>query len=251
MKLLLKLLSYPKSVFATLFVVIWTFLWSSVSIIGHFFIRDQKMGNFVVRYWSKGILWVFQVKVRVTGLENFSKSSSIVLFNHCSFFDIPILFGAVDSVTLRFGAKAELFKIPIFGGAMKAMGILEIHRDKREKVLSLYRESLKNLAVGYNYVLAPEGSRQDGQKIGRFKSGPFIMAIAGQCDLTPVVIYGTHKLLTKNSILPSWGIWESTVAVTILPRVPTQGLGEEQREDLQTRVYEMMSREYAKHSPLS
>ena len=181
------------------------------------------------------------IKVEVSGYENFSNKNGVFIFNHSSNFDIPVLFVALHTKTARFGAKSELFKIPFFGAAMKSIGVLEIHRGQREKVLELYKNSLTNLDKGMNYVLAPEGTRQYTAELGNFKSGPFIMAIAGQCPLLPVVITGAQNVMPKHSLFPSWGVWQSKIQVQILPEIPSEGLGLDQRIELSQKAKNIMS----------
>lgn len=239
---MLKFLSYPRSVIAGLLILLWTFLWSVLTLIGVFIFKgDIRWGNLICRTWGQGLLFLFSVKLEVEGLENLGETNGIFVFNHSSHFDIPIMYVALKSKTVRFGAKTELFKFPFFGIAMKSIGVLEIHRAKREKVIELYKDSLKNLVNGYNYILAPEGTRQPTEKLGEFKMGPFIMAISGQCPITPVVIIGAQKIMPKHSILPSWGNWSNPVKVKILPPIETKNWTVENRQALKDKVREQMS----------
>ena len=239
---MLKILSYPRSVISGIFVLLWTFFWSLITIIGALFFRGRLWwGDFVTRTWATGMLIPFSIKVEVEGEENLSSENGIFVFNHSSHFDIPILLVALRKKTIRFGAKAELFKIPFFGSAMTSVGALKIHRGQRDRVIKLYKKSLKNLTKGYNYILAPEGTRQSSEGLGDFKTGPFLMAISGQCPIFPVVIDGAHKIMPKHSTFPCWGIWSSRVKVKILAPVATKGLEIEQRTDLRDKVREEMA----------
>ncbi len=231
--MLLRILSYPKSIIGGLSCIIWTLLWSIFTIVSTPFLeKHRELGNFITYYWSRGLLFFLNVKVKVIGRENLTDENGIYIFNHSSHFDIPVVFVALKGRTARFGAKTELFKIPFFGRAMKNLGVLEIHRGQRDRVIQLYKESLKNLDKGMNYILAPEGTRQSNGKLGKFKSGPFIMAIAGQCPLKPLAITGTRQIMPKHSIFPSWGIWRSDVVVKILPPISGRSYNLESRDQL-------------------
>lgn len=241
--MIMSILSYPKSLIACLITAIWTILWSVISVVTLFVFRNnQQKGNFITYYWSAGILFFFNIKVHVSGRENLKSENGIFVFNHSSHFDIPILFIALRGYTARFGAKAELFKIPFFGSAMRSLGVLEIHRGQRDRVIELYRQSLKNVKTGMNYILAPEGTRQTSENLGDFKSGPFVMAIAGECPVRPILLRGAQKIMPKHSLFPSWGVWCSEVHAQILPAIKTSGLKQEDKNQLVIEVRESMQK---------
>ena len=123
---------------------------------------------------------------------------------------------------------------------MSRIGALKIHRAQRDKVLELYKNSLKNLDIGLNYILAPEGTRQESGELGEFKMGPFIMAISGQCPIYPVVIKGAYKIMPKHSIFPSWGLWSSRVEVHVLPPILTKGKSLEDKIAIKEEVRKKM-----------
>jgi len=50
---------------------------------------------FVRQFWAKPMLWFLGVDLEVRGLENFyTDRGSVVIFNHSSHMDIPLLFTA-------------------------------------------------------------------------------------------------------------------------------------------------------------
>ena len=239
---LLKALSYPRSILLGVVALLWTLFWSALTVIGALFFKGKWWGDFITRTWARGLLAFFNIKLSVRGRENLVAEGCLFTFNHTSHFDIPIAICALKDRTIRFGAKAELFKIPFFGAAIKSIGVLEIHRSKRDQVLELYKKSLVNLSKGYNYILAPEGTRQFTGKLGTFKSGPFIMAVSGQCPVVPVVIHGAYKIMPKQTVVPAWGIWAPEVVVEILPAVESQGMTLDQRPELQEKVRRAMDK---------
>jgi 1-acyl-sn-glycerol-3-phosphate acyltransferase len=72
-----------------------------------------------LRGWSQGIVERAQVRVQVTGIELAPRDRACVLMsNHQSHLDVPILF-SVWPGRLRMVAKAELFRVPVFGPATR------------------------------------------------------------------------------------------------------------------------------------
>ena len=188
--------------------------------------------------WASFILFVLNVDVKIKGEEHIQDSGGLILFNHLSLLDIPILMKALAlKKTFRFGAKIELFSIPFFGKAMRSIGVLPIARHQRNKVLKIYKDSVEKVKnENMSYALAPEGTRQLTDEIGKFKLGPFNFALYGHLDIYPVVIKGAYDLMTKQDSLPCQNKWKSTVTVQFLPVFPTNNYSEEDLDRLKTDV---------------
>ncbi|MFP5519293.1 MAG: lysophospholipid acyltransferase family protein [Bdellovibrionia bacterium] len=226
---------YLRSFFSTLFYPFFTLMMSITEIILNLIFNNRRIDDFMVFLWGYLSCALFGVKVQVKGLENYPSRGCIVIFNHASFFDIFAL--AMVLPGIRFGAKEELFKIPFFGAVMRRVGMLEIARERREEVFKVYQKALERFKRGERFALAPEGTRQIEEKLGNFKSGPFIFAINGQVELVPVVIRGAAKILPKGHFFPNWGVPSSTIEVLVLPPVSTQGLSKEHKSDLMSKTW--------------
>lgn len=243
----LQLLSYPRSFIATLFTFAVTAVLGSMVVISGLILgsRARKLHDWIIWTWARLTCWSFSIDIEVEGLENLHPHGVLFLFNHTSHFDIVVFHAAITKST-RFGAKIELFKIPIFGQSMKASGVLPITRSERDRVLKLYEESIERVHKGESFILAAEGTRHEGPGVGeKFKSGPFIFAINGQFPIQPVVIKGTHQILPRWRWLPAWGRWHNPVRVQVLPAVSTAGYQVDDRERLKETVREMMTKAYA------
>lgn len=194
-------------------------------------IQDQ-----IICGWARWSLKLFGVKTQVQGLENIPKVGYIAVFNHTSNFDILAVQSLIPQV--RFGAKIELFKIPIFGLAMRAAGALQIARADREKVLKVYDEAKLRIQSGESFILAPEGTRQTTEKLGSFKSGPFLFAISAQAPILPIAIKGATLIQSKKSWFPNTNNLQSTIYVSIGKPISTEGMTLDSKEELQSKVRE-------------
>lgn len=175
----------------------------------------------LIHGWSRVVLATWGIRVEVRGEENLpAKGGGIIVFNHQSLFDIPVLMRSTLK-NIRFGAKIELFRIPFFGIAMRSVGTLPIARENRSEVMKVYREAERRFAQDYIFVLAPEGTRQKDPVIGRFKKGPFMFALSGGVPILPAVIRGAHEVLPKKSLRINVGSWTRTVYLDFLTPVPT------------------------------
>ena len=205
----------------------------------------RKLADSICFVWGRFMLEAYGIEVRLVGEENFPPGQGcLLLFNHQSLFDIPTLYGTLRR-TVRFGAKTELFKIPFFGPAMRAVGTLPIARDNRQATLQTYREAQEKFAQGFSYALAPEGTRQKEPAIGRFKAGPFIFAIGAQAPIVAAVIKGAHDVLPKKRLVPNVGRWRRRIYVQLLPAVQTRGLRPEDLSMLMDRVRASMVEAFA------
>ncbi len=241
MQSILDPLSYIRGPLASLTIGIFTLFQSAVVIAVAALTHSRRAMDFIcIQLWARPVLWLAGVRLEVRGGENVSESKKgfLILFNHSSLMDIPILF--CFPRTFRFGAKIELFKIPFFGKAMEVCGVLPIDRGDRNKVMKVYQNAIARVNRGESFALAPEGTRQKEPRIGSFKRGPFEFAMNAQMDIVPVVIVGAYEVLPKNSLWVNMGRWRRKVIMQILPKVPTAGLGPDDLESLQTRVREQM-----------
>jgi 1-acyl-sn-glycerol-3-phosphate acyltransferase len=212
-----------RSAIGLAFVVLWTVLYS-VPVMISGLLKKHDLATALIHNWSQAILGVFGIGIRVRGEENIPGSGGgILVFNHQSHFDIPAIVASTRK-RIRFGAKIELFSVPFFGIAMRAVGTLPITRDNRKEVFRIYKDAEERFRQGFLFVLAPEGTRQREPEIGRFKKGPFIFALNAQVPLIPVVIRGAHKVLKKNSLYVNIGTWHSVIDVQFLPPISTVGL---------------------------
>ena len=197
--------------------------------------------NFIqknVMIWAKSTLFLFNVHIVERGRENLSESGCLYLFNHTSFMDIFVIAAHIEKVS--FGAKEELFRIPIFSQSMKAAGMLPISRGNKEKVIKVYKEAEERARMGEQFALSPEGSRNFEEKLLPFKRGPFIFAINSGIPIAPVVIKGASKVWPKGALVPAYRNWSHTIEVLYLPRVSVDGLSVNDREMLSEKVRQQM-----------
>lgn len=198
----------------------------------------------IISFWGRICLFLSCGKVFIYGKENLPRGGALFLFNHLSLLDIPSLNIAVPK--LRFGAKAELFQIPIFGFTLRKIGTLVVTRSDSKKTIQLYKESVKRVKKGECFALAPEGRRQDGRKISSFKRGPFVFALEGKLPLVPIVLVGTDKILPRKSLGVQVGFFRrKRIEIHILPPIETKNLSMEDLQTLRMDVQRRMSDIYS------
>lgn len=234
----LKLLSYPRSLLGIIVFIFLTAASAGSVVIVNILFNNRKIEDHIVEFWTRNSCRLFGVNVVVKGLENRPDGGFLYVFNHTSYFDIFAMNGWLGS--FRFGAKIELFKIPIFGAGMRRAGILPIARSRREDVFKVYQAAEERIRAGERFALAPEGTRQDVESLGPFKSGPFIFAINAKAPIVPVIVKGAAAILPKGHYIPNWGVWKRTITLEVLPPVDPTPYTIDQRPLLQEKVRQIM-----------
>jgi 1-acyl-sn-glycerol-3-phosphate acyltransferase len=153
-----------------------------------------------LRAWSGRILEHAQVQLTTLGLEHIREHQSyIIVSNHQSLYDIPILFQALP-LNFRMAAKSELFWVPIWGRAMAASGFVKIDRKRGPDARSELRRRGQELQRrGLSLWIAPEGTRSPDGELLPFKTGGFHLALSLGLPILPVRIDGAIHVLRKNS----------------------------------------------------
>ncbi len=239
MNFLLKPIILIRSVIATCLFPLTVVVLGPLSILFHYLFRSKKVDDSIIQCWGKVCCLMSGVWVEVKGLENIPVEGCLFLFNHSSFFDVFAIAGYVRGV--RFGAKSELFSIPIFGHAMKALGTLPIVRQRKEEVFKIYEEAKTRFQNNEKFALAPEGGRFYGPKLSNFKAGPFMFAMSAEAPLVPLVILGAHEVLPKGHIFFNTQHWIQKIEIQILPSISTKGYTLHSRHELQKKVYDVMN----------
>lgn len=240
----MKAILFIRSLIASFLFVLITGYLSAQGVIINILFNRRSFDNWIMTTWSKLTFLVFNVDLKVYGQENLDPhQGAVILFNHSSFMDIFALCGSLYNI--RFGAKIELFKIPVFGACMRRFGTLPIARSNREEVFKVYEEAKIRFARGERFALSPEGGRfHDDDKLLPFKAGPFVFGITSQVPLVPVVVKGAYAVWPKGKLSANSDRWKRTIEVHVLKSVPTVGLTNADRTALQEKIYKLMNDVY-------
>jgi 1-acyl-sn-glycerol-3-phosphate acyltransferase len=113
----------------------------------------------------------------------------LLVSNHLSVLDPPLVGGA-SARQLSFLAKAELFRIPLFGRLIRGLNARPLRREGADA--SALREALRMLAEGRALLVFPEGTRgQEGGELGAAKAGAGMLAVLSGAPVVPVHIAGS------------------------------------------------------------
>jgi 1-acyl-sn-glycerol-3-phosphate acyltransferase len=224
--------------FSTPLIALATAIGGTLSLIASFFDGTGNTQHRLARVWSRILLWVSFIRVRVEGLENLDpKGTYVVVANHGSYMDIPALIATLP-LQFRFFAKKGLYRIPFLGTHLRRAGHLPVDRSNA-------RNSLKSMTEGARIIsqkrvsvlLFPEGGRS-AAGLREFKEGAAYIAIKAGVPVLPVGIEGMRRLLPMGA----GHLRSGCVTVRVGRPIPTEGMKLADRAALNQQLYEEVKR---------
>jgi len=164
--------------------------------------------------------------LRVRGAEHVPASGpALIVSNHQSILDPPVIGGAARR-QIYFLAKAELFRIPMFGSLIRALHARPVRREGSDP--GALRTAAQLLGEGKALLVFPEGTRSLNGRLGEGKPGVGMLAVTSGAPVVPVYVSGTLEALPKGSAWPR----RSQVSVSFGPALhfkPRNGAGRKER----------------------
>jgi 1-acyl-sn-glycerol-3-phosphate acyltransferase len=136
---------------------------------------------------------VYRLDVR--GLERLPASGPLlVAANHASLVD-PFVLGAAIPRSLRFLAKAELWRLPLLDRVLDSLGGIPVDRGRGD--LTAMRRAREALDAGEAVAVFPEGTVRRG---GPWLRGAARLALGTGATLVPVRLVGTADALRAGHV---------------------------------------------------
>ena len=184
------LIGFPLIVVVTLFTALLTiicFPW-----------RNGKLPRTVQVFWSRSVLWLLLVPIKVTGCENVDPNQSYVFVaNHQSFLDVFAVYGWLPN-NFKWLMKKELRKIPFVGTACAVAGHIFVDRSNPRAAMESLTYIKAQLHDGISTVIFPEGTRTKTGEMGRFKQGAFKIAMDMNLPVVPISLSGFFDAMPRN-----------------------------------------------------
>lgn len=184
------LIGFPLIVVITLFTALLTiicFPW-----------RNGKLPRTVQVFWSRSVLWLLLVPIKVTGRENVDPNQSYVFVaNHQSFLDVFAVYGWLPN-NFKWLMKKELRKIPFVGTACAVAGHIFVDRSNPRAAMESLTYIKAQLHDGISTVIFPEGTRTKTGEMGRFKQGAFKIAMDMDLPVVPISLSGFFDAMPRN-----------------------------------------------------
>ncbi len=204
------------------------------------FDRKNKSFSFVAYWWSRAVFAATGIKVRAVGLEKVDRRKPYVyVSNHASLFDITAVVLAVNRY-VRFLAKKEITRIPIFGWATARAHIMVDRKSGPDSIRSL-EKAARRIALGESVILFAEGTRTKDGNLQPFKRGAFSLAIQAGVPIVPLTILGSYNIMQKGS----FNVRKGEITIIVDSPVETSEYHDKQGAvALMNRVREIIEKNY-------
>jgi 1-acyl-sn-glycerol-3-phosphate acyltransferase len=150
------------------------------------------------RWFGRRVIDLLDIRLDASGAENVPARAVVYMSNHQSHLDIPILYATLPSPTIRMLGKRELFRIPLWGRALRAAEFIEVDRANHVRAVKSVEHAERLVREGVSIYLAPEGTRSIDGRIGKLKKGGFHLALGTGAPIVPVAIRGTIDILPRG-----------------------------------------------------
>src|SRR3954470_7377980 len=172
------------------------------------------------RWFGRRVVELLDIQLSASGAEHVPPRAVVYMSNHQSHLDIPMLYATLPSPTIRMLAKAELFRIPLWGRGLRAADFIEVDRSNHGRAVQSIEQAARLLREGVSIYLAPEGTRSIDGRIGKLKKGGFHLALETGAPIVPVAIRGTIDILPRGGRVMRSG---QRVRVRIGPPIEVAG----------------------------
>ena len=173
----------------------------------------EKRQKFVT--WSSRMAFVWPlVRVEVRGRDNLPPGDCVVVANHASYIDGPLLKGYLPW-RFNFVIKGEMRNFAPAHFLLRRGGSKFVERSDIQGSTRDARQIVKAALAGESLGFFPEGTFREEPGVGRFRPGAFVAARKGEMPVVPIAISGSRHILPAGAVLPKRG----PLTIDILPAI--------------------------------
>lgn len=173
-----------------------------------------------VRRAAASVFCLTGTRLVVRGLSHIPAQPCIIVANHASYLDGPVLTAALPP-KFSFVIKREMTRVPLAHFLLRRIGSEFVERNDTHKSAGDARRILQKARAQESLAFFPEGTFTPEPGLRRFHNGAFAAAIRGQVPVVPVVIRGSRRMLPAAQVLPRSGRIEVIVRPALVPSATT------------------------------
>ena len=165
--------------------------------------------------WTARMAFVVpRADVKVRGIDHLPTAECVVVANHASYVDGPLLKGYLPW-RFNFVIKGEFRKFPPAHFFLVRSGANLGERKEIKGSTRDARQLVKAALRGESLGFFPEGTFREEPGVGRFRPGAFVAARRSDMPVVPIAIHGTRYVLPLSRYLPRRG----PMVIDILPAI--------------------------------
>ena len=156
------------------------------------------------------------VRPVVEGLENIPAGNAVLVANHASYVDGPLL-KAYMPHRFSFVIKGEMRNVPIAHFLLRRSGSRFVERFESGGSARDARKIVKAAQHGAALGFFPEGTFRREPGVGRFRPGAFVAAVRASAPVVPIAISNTREMMPSGRTWP----WPVRPRIEVLPPIDT------------------------------
>ncbi|CAI9085608.1 1-acyl-sn-glycerol-3-phosphate acyltransferase [Candidatus Methylacidiphilum fumarolicum] len=158
----------------------------------------MKKGYALARLLTLGFLKLF-FDFKVYGQENIPSFPVLIVANHCSYLDPPIV-GCAFQKEIYFVARKTLFDSFLLGKLIGYLNTIPLDRDKPE--VGSFRLILDLFEKEKSILIFPEGTRSPSGTLQKAAPGVGYIAAKAKVAVLPIRIFGSFEAFPRTAKIP-------------------------------------------------
>ena len=163
-------------------------------------ILPRNISRVLIQHWAKRLLRILKIKITLSGevLKFLGKDSYLVVSNHISWLDIPVIFSLKP---ITFVSATDIKTWPIIGMLAKISGAIFVDRDRKSSLIEVIQAMNHHFKNDKQSIcIFPEGITSNGYQVLPFKSNLFQSAFESNKLLLPLSIkYKENNVITNRT----------------------------------------------------
>lgn len=165
--------------------------------------QSRKKLDRYLHQWSRTLLKIARVHFHTENPHHVQLEPHrryVLMSNHSSSYDIPLIYMIFKQASIRMMAKKELFNVPIWGKAMQQSEFISVDRANARQAVKDLKYAREKLESGIVIWIAPEGTRSKTGKLLTFKKGGFLLAKKTDATIIPITLSGAYQIVSSKSL---------------------------------------------------
>lgn len=174
----------------------WLLIWGLITVTVVFPFLPAKLRQPIVRFWSRHMLRIFGLRVKLNHAERLPPGEAFLVLNHISWIDIFVVNAFRPAF---FIAKADIARWPVIGYLCARSGTIFIERGKRHAVRAVNEKVTRLLDGGARIACFPEGTTTNGMHLYPFHANLLQAPLDAKSPIVPIALryFDTQGQLSK------------------------------------------------------
>jgi 1-acyl-sn-glycerol-3-phosphate acyltransferase len=202
---------------------------------------DNKLFMFIQQFFYWGSLKCLLVPIHYKGLKNIPEQPCIIVANHQSSMDIPLVGCALKNRPHVWLTWADLAKAPLLQFIVPRVSVLVDMASPMKRLRTVIQSINIVKKHDWDLIIFPEGGRFTDGSVHPFFGGFALIAKKVDRPVVPIKIIGANK------VYPPETFWAFYHPITVIIGQPMVMLPDETEEAFKARVYNWFVNDAKEH----